>query len=269
MKEISRTQRYPSFETSTYEMNWIVDGPEEMEQKKTKSVKENIEFLIVGLKDTKFHINVKDAISALTVHEGKIHFQEIAASDTVTNFTAKVRDCIEDYDLKEKQVVVVNLLASIAHSIAFDMQLSLSAHWLCFESTLELLKILSDLNMQKSKLVVFTRQSFGYEAFDKQEYSVPWAATALGLARVTNLETNIPVICIDVRHDAEKEDFEKAFASIDLPSTEEGLIVSDAGIQQPLFERVNTELVRSNIIDLLVSMQIVLIRIFEKDSSNG
>ena len=266
---MSRTQRYPSFETSTYEMNWILDGPEETEEKKTKSMKENIEFLIVGLKDSKFHINVQDAMSALTVHENRIHFQEIIASDTVNNFTAKVRDCIEECDLREKQVVVVNLLASVAHSIAFDVQLSLSAHWLCFESTLELLKILSDLNMQKSKLVVFTRQSFGYETFDKQEYSVPWAATTLGLARVTNLETNIPVICIDVRHDAEKEDFEKAFSSINLPSTEEGLIVSEAGIQQPLFERVNTELVRSNIIDHLVSIQIVLIQIFERDGRHG
>lgn len=243
-------QRYPSFENSIYEMNWILDGPEEVQQEKTKGMKKNIDFLIVGLKDSKFHVNVKDALSALTVHETRIHFQEVTASDTVHNFTTKIRECIEECNLKEKQVVVVNLLASIAHSIAFDVQLSLSAHWLCFESTLELLKILSDLNMQKSKLLVFTCQSFGYEIFDKQEYSVPWAATTLGLARVTNLETNIPVISIDVRQDAEKTDFEKAFASINLQSAEEGLIVSEAGIQQPLFERVNKELVRSDILVL-------------------
>ncbi len=63
---------------------------------------------------------------------------------------------------------------------------------------------------------------------------------------MTNLETKIPFINIDVSKDVCKDDYVTAFSSLNEYSIEEGLVVSPNDVRQPLFERVDPNQVATN-----------------------
>ena len=215
-------------------MNWKRD--EKLDQM-TTGLRDGLEFIVVSVVKNKFKDKLQEALSLLGVPQNRINVQEVAEHDMAVNFVEE----IERY-LKCKQgknIIIINLMPTSAYQIVPDVTHSSMAHWLCFESTLELLKLLSHEGMSKCKLLAFTCQSVGYDMFDQAGYNLPWAATTLGLGRASFLESDIPVISFDISKNASKDDFVRALASIDTPAIEEGCIVSSSGVYRPKLERLS------------------------------
>ena len=215
-------------------MNWKRD--ETLDQKQT-GLRDGLEFIVVSLLKNTFKDKLQEALSLLGVPQNRIYVQEVAEPDMTVNFVEEIERHLKCK--QEKNVIIINLMPTSAYQIAPDVTQSSMAHWLCFESTLELLKLLSHEGMSKCKLLTFTCQSIGYDIFDQAGYNLPWAATTLGLGRVSFLESDIPVISFDISKDAIKDDFVKALVSIDMPAIEEGCIVSSSGVYRPKFERLS------------------------------
>ena len=235
MKELSRPQRRPVMESSLYEMNWIPAG----DTQKTDNLGEYDEFLILGFKDCCLTKKTIECLTDSGVKSEHILFNEIKGGDMVLNFATEFQERLEKGNDVKKSVIVINLLPSFAHSLSLGEDLALTAQWLCFESTLMILKILHESHLCNSKILVFCCQSFGSDMTDEKEYSLPWGSTSLGLARVTNIETDIPVIPIDLKKNPSKEDIKAALSSIQLRSVEEGLVVSPSTMYQPILQRVD------------------------------
>ncbi len=236
MKEVSKANRKPFFEGSIYEMNWKEEEKTEAKTEKT-SVK-NSEWLILSYQNRNHLKRISEALKELEVDEENINVKEMTGGDMIHDFQQQITTKIESMNCADKELVIVNLLPTIAHGISSENELFLSAQWLSFESTLETLKAVTAMELTNCKIVAVTCQVMGYDVFDKKSSNIPWAATPLGLSRVTNLETKIPVICVDLNQNPCKDDYVMTFKSLDDHSVEEGLIVSTTKVQKPIFERV-------------------------------
>ena len=114
----------------------------------------------------------------------------------------------------------------------------MTANWLSFESNLEVFKTLSKSEMEGSKLVAFTCQSFGFREKLEVDFPMPWAATVLVMARAVNLETGIPLIPIDFGRIPSDAEVKKALLSLNLRSIEEGLVIARSTVHQTLLQRL-------------------------------
>ena len=220
-------------------MNWRKNNSSHSKQ---ISQGDELDVVIVSMVNNKFIGKLLQALSQLGVLENRIYVQELAEPDTALDFIKGIETYLEMRE--KKNVIIINLLPTSAHEIAPNLMHSSTAHWLCFESTLELIKLLKKLKVSQCKLVAFTCQSIGYGMFDNAGYNFPWAATVLGLGRVSFLESEVTVIPLDISYDASKNDFVNALQSIDMPAIEEGGIISSAGVYRPKFERIGLKQVR-------------------------
>ena len=243
LQDVSRKQRYPSFQESIYEVNWRSDYSSHSKQ---ISQGDELDVVIVSMVNNAFIGKLLQALSQIGVLENRIYVQEVTELDMALDFVKGIETYLEMRE--NKNVILINLLPTSANDIAPDVIHSSTAHWLCFESTLELLKLLKKLTISQCKLVAFTCQSIGYDMFDNAGYNFPWAATVLGLGRVSFLESDITVIPVDISNDASKNDFVNALQSIDMPAIEEGCIISSAGVHRPKFERIGLKQVRIGVI---------------------
>ena len=227
----------PSIETSLYEMNWYPTLPND----NNEELCEYNKIIIISFKTMSILSSVLNVLADVGVSEECIDLYYIPGGGNIADFQEKLVQKLNLGDTEGQKVLVINLLPLAVAMFAIEEDLSMTANWLSFESTLEALKALSKNEMEKSKLVAFTSQSFGCEIHSDQGYSVPWAATVLGMARAANLETEIPVIPVDLGTAPSDEEVKKALQSLNLRSVEEGLVISPSEIHQPLLQRVKIE----------------------------
>eukprot|EP00794_Sanderia_malayensis_P013962 gene13962-15419_t len=238
--EMAKANRQPVFERSIYELNWKDDAKESEQKTQCKSLSKS-KWLILSFPESPHLGNACKALEELQVNGNGVEVHEMSCSDVSKDFEAQLKTKIEDMAYPDDQeLIILNLLPAMSQKINCEGDMLLSAQWLCFESTLETLKAVSALELKACRIITVTCNSIGVDAFDvgSTNSAVPWAATSWGLSRVTNLETKIPVICIDVAQRASKDDFITAFNSLDDRSIEEGLVLTGDVIQRPLFERV-------------------------------
>ena len=223
-------------ETSIYEMNWYpsstTDDDERFEYDKV---------VIVSFRTMKILTSLMNAFADIGFSKECIDVQYISGDEMVANFHEQILQKLTFSDTDVKRVMVINLLPFAVNVFSIEEELSMTTNWLSFESTLEILKVLSRNEKVDSKLVAFTCQSFGCELNSDGDYHVPWAATVLGMARATNLETDVSLIPIDLGRKPSDEEVKKALLSLNLRSVEEGLVISPTAVHQPLFQRVKVE----------------------------
>lgn len=193
---------------------------------------------IIGFKNNSVFKLIMEALDQLKFPSECTTFQEVSGSEIIADFQEQFTQKINIEEVADQKVLVINLLPLFAHTVSNEEISNLTAYWLCFESTLEILKALSKHEMKKSKLVTYTHRCFDGRLHSDGGTSIPWAATVLGMARATNLETEIPLIPVDIGMKPTVEEVKATLLSLKLRSVEEGIIVSPTNIHQPLFQRV-------------------------------
>ena len=233
---MSLTQRLPLMETSLYEMNWYPTSAINDHE----NLHEYEKIIIISFREMSALTSVTTALADIGISKEVIDVQSITGSENIADFTEQILQKLKLSDASTRKVLVINLLP-LAVTICSGEDLSMSANWLSFESNLEVLKALSKSEMEGSKLLTFTCRSFGCQENPENDFSMPWAATVLGMARAVNLETDIPLIPIDFGRMPSEEEVKKVLLSLNLRSIEEGLVISPSAIQQPLLQRIKAE----------------------------
>ena len=231
---MSKSKRMPSMETSLYEMNWFPTPNESSGE----GLCEYDQILIIGFQNSLVLSSIMRIFADIGICKEKIDLYNITGGEVASNFQEEVIDKIKLSETTELKVLVINLLPLFAHVLSAGDELSLTTNWLTFESTLDVLKVLSKKEMQSSKLVAFTCKSFGSGMHSNEGCLLPWAATVLGMARAANLETTIPLIPVDIGPKPTDEEVKTALLSLNLRSAEEGLVVSPSSVYQPMLQRV-------------------------------
>ena len=236
VKEMSLSQRLPSMEASMYEMSWyptlITDDSENLH--------EYDKIIIISFKNMSTLGSVATALANIGISDEYIDIQYISGGENVAEFQKEILQKVNINDASSSKILVINLLPLAVNTCLVHEELSMTANWLSFESNLEVLKALGKSEMEGSKLVAFTCQSFGCKENSEKDFPLPWAATVLGMARAVNLETDIPLIPIDFGRLPSDTEVKKVLLSLNLRSIEEGLVISPSTVHQPLLQRVNT-----------------------------
>ena len=222
-------------ETSLYEMNWYPTSA----INDNENLHEYEKIIIISFRDKSVLTSVTTALANIGIYKEFIDLQSITGSENIADFAEQILQKLKLSGASTRKILVINLLPLAVTICSGEEDLSMTANWLCFESNLDVLKALSKSEMQGSKLVTFTLRSFGCEENPEKEFfSMPWAATVLGMARAVNLETDIPLIPIDFGGIPSEEEVTKVLLSLNLRSVEEGLVISPSAIHQPLLQRV-------------------------------
>lgn len=237
VKEISRSRRLPSMETSIYEMGWLPSEADTVADDLLKYEK----IVIVGFKSSPISSSVMNALVEIGFPNQSIALQELSGSEAIADFQEKVLKAVHVGEQISEKVLVISLLPLFAYNASKEDGLSFTALWLSFETTLEILKFLSKNEMRSSKVAAFTYHSFGSGMHAEDGHALPWAATVLGMARVTNIEVDIPLVPIDVGIQPSEEEIKAALLSLSVRSAEEGLVVTPSSVYQPMFQRVKQQ----------------------------
>ncbi len=178
------------------------------------------------------------ALSELNVSDHDTVVMQLDFIDNFDKFMARTLELIVDVSKKGKKIVIINLLTIMACDIPLASAFSEKAECLCFESTCTILKLLNERDMKESVVVVLTNKSFANEG-STDDVIHPWAATSWGMAKVTNLECAIPVICVDV-NETSLDICKKAILSIGMESADNGMVVTPQQTLQPSLEKVDS-----------------------------
>lgn len=206
--------------------------------------------VVISFRTMSILTSVTNAFADIGVSKESIEVQYISGGEMVANFHEQILQKLTFSDTDVKRIMVINLLPFAVNMYSVEEELSMTTNWLSFESTLEILKVLSKNESVDSKLVAFTCQTFGCELNSDEGHPVPWAATVLGMARATNLETDVSLIPIDFGRAPSDEEVKKALLSLNLRSVEEGLVISSTAVHQPLFQRVKAD--NSEVINIVM-----------------
>ncbi len=221
-----------NLEKSIYEVNW------KSHQSSEQRFSEDAIFVILGAAKCPWVADVCKALTELQVND---HDKLALQLDEKRDFNEFMDDSlrlISDLSRKDQKMVVINLLPIMSRSIPLESASSSKAQYLCFESTLTVLKFLNEKGIKKSVVVVLTNKSMAVENFTDMRIN-PWAATSWGMAKVTNLESTIPVICADVYEERSVDICKKALVSVGMKSAESGLVVTSQNVLQPTLERAH------------------------------
>lgn len=145
-----------------------------------------------------------------------------------------------------KKMFILNFLPASSHDIPLEAACASKAEWLCFESTLEILKVLSKL--KESKLnksncgVIAISYNNDPDCLSPAQQDIsPWGAVSRGMAPCASLDVSSQVISAGISKSANERDFIKLFLTINKEQVEDRLIIKDGCVFEPVMSRFNME----------------------------
>ena len=231
-------KRNPLIDKSIYSICWL-SRPQEPVNDDT-DMKVNGSFLLVSFENEGFSTTAVSALRKLGVSSDDIWSIIIQGVDC--EIQEKLQPLFTKVYNQSKEITVLNLLPMSTSTLQCEVANVPKASWLCFESTLEMMKILSKLNMSNSKVIaVFCTNDFENSRTSSKLSS--WGAISRGLVVSAGLEARERVISAELRCTAD----ENAFIKLILASMEEiaenRIAITDKQVLQPFITRFEPKVV--------------------------
>ena len=131
-----------------------------------------------------------------------------------------------------RKLYVVNMLPASAQSLPLEASSSAKAEWLCFESTLEIIKLLSKLEMTDIDVIAISFNGNGMK---------PWGGISNGMAVSADLEASQGIISAEMTSDASPNDFKKLFAAVNNGEIESRILVSKNRVFNTVIDRYDSK----------------------------
>ena len=156
--------------------------------------------------------------------------------DISCNIQEKLEPLLVEIYNQGKEMIILNMLPMSANSLPLEVASVGKATWLCFESTLEILKLLSKLDMSNSRVIAISsnNKEKPYSASDEMN---PWKGLSRGMVASTDLEVRQRVISTELRCDADESAFVKLILASTRETAEDRLAITDNQVLQPVIER--------------------------------
>ena len=158
-----------------------------------------------------------------------------------------------------KALMVLNMLPLSAQALPLEGSSSAKAEWLCFESTLEILKLCLKLKMDECTVVAIGSNTDGESSSSTIN---PWGGVSRGIAISADLEVRQRVISADLRCDIDENAFSKLIRATTSKTTENRIVITNEQLLQPVLKRYDLK-VR---IYLILLQQVVILRYYDQCS---
>ncbi len=189
--------------------------------------------------------NTVHALTDMNVDSHNILTVKYDKKIELDDFMAECLSFIESVSNNGKKMVIINLLPIMSCDIPLVPNLSNKAESYCFESTLMIIQFIDKKNIKQSVVVAFTSKHssckslvHGTGMVHDKETVQPWGALTWGMAKVTNLESKTPVVCVDLPEQLTQDVCRNALLSIYGESAENGFVATSNHILQPSLERI-------------------------------
>ena len=215
-----------------YNVSWSPPSREPLQD--NSNVKVNSSFLLISLENEELSKTAASALHKIGV--GSDDIKSVLIQDVNCDIQEKLRRLFKDINHTNQTMIILNMLPMSARALPLEASFSTKAQWLCFESNLEIIKLLSKLHIDNSKLI-----SISYNIDDKLHTASSktsiWGGISRGMSVSADLEVRPRVISAEMRCDAD----EKAFIKLILESTrdkaEERIAITDKQLLQPTLKR--------------------------------
>ena len=230
-KELAGQKRNPSQEKSIYSLCWSAASEQILED---TNAKVRGSFLLISLENEEFNTTAGSALRKLGVRSDDIW--SIAIQDVNCDIQEKVRPLFTEIYNQGIEMIILNMLPMSTNSMPLEVAFVGKAAWLCFESTLEMLKILLQLDMNNSRIITVNCNS------EKNLYSVsnkmnPWKGISRGMVASTDLEAKQRVISTELRCNCDENAFIKLILASTRETAEERIAITDNQVLQPVIKR--------------------------------
>ena len=232
-KEITNQIRYPSQDRSIYNLMWSLPLQEQLNQDSSVL---DCTYILICLDTGEQNSAALSALHKLGVNGDNI--ASILIHDANCDIQEKLIPFFSKFYKPPKTLTVLNMLPLSAQTLPLQASSSQRAEWLCFESTLEILKLMGKLDMNDSKIIsvscntdaVYSSNFGGINA---------WEGISRGMAVSADLETRQRVISADLQCDVDENALCKLITACTNKTIEDRIIIKNDQLLQPVLERYN------------------------------
>lgn len=221
---------------SIYKLDWA-ESSEPLAQDHANI---NASFVIISAENEASHAVAVSALHLLGVNDPDITSFFVAEPNSEFPMQEQLLPLIEKVHKPEKKLFVVNMLPTLTDDIPLEACWASKAEWLCFESSVEILKVLNTLNIRNSAVIAISRNVEG-------DFSVihgianPWGSIARGTAVTASLDVPQLIVSATMDRNADKNDFIKLFLRINKDSVESRLSIKKGIVYEPIISRQSLE----------------------------
>ena len=233
VKEIAGQKRNPSQDKSTYNLCWSAATKQPLED---NSVKIGGSFLLISLENEELDITATTALRNLGVRSDDIW--SIMIQDLNCNIQEKLQPLFAEIYNQGKEMIILNMLPMSTVALPLELGFTAKAEWLCFESTLEMMKILSKLNMSNTKIIAICCNN-GEELNSASNKINGWKGISRGMVVSADLEVRQRVISAELRCNADESAFIKLILACAKETVEDRITITDKQVLQPIIQRYN------------------------------
>ena len=216
-----------------YNISWSPPSKEPLQDNNNRA-KVDCSFLLISLENEELSTTAVSAFHKLGVSSDDI--TSVLIQDVNCDIQEKFHRLFKEMNRTNKSMIILNMLPMSARALPLEASFSTKAEWLCFESNLEIIKLLSKLHIDNSKLISISYNIDDESRAGSSKLSI-WGGISRGMSVSADLEVRQRVISAEIRCDAD----EKAFIKLILESTrdtvEERMAITDKQLLQPTLKR--------------------------------
>ena len=196
-------------------------------------------FVLFSRNDTNLSSTAALALHKLGVNECNINSVLYQATKNYFNIEEELTWLLKSIYGQSKKVFIINMLPLSAQKLPLEASSSKEAEYLCFESTLEIVKVLSRLDVNDSSVISISCDASEDNWSSASSRISPWGGISRGMAASADLELRQRVISAELRCNADETAFVKVILACTQETAENRIIITDKGFLQPVVRRLD------------------------------
>ena len=188
--------------------------------------------MLISLESTDLSAIVVSTLHKLGVEDNDITLILFQEGRNTFNIQEKLMQLLKNIYYKKHRMFILNMLPVSTQILPLEASSSEKAEWLGFESTLEILKLLSKLDMNDNNVIAIIKSG-------EEGRINPWGGVSRAMAASADLETRQHVISADLQCDVDENAFRKLILACTNKTIEDRIIITKDQLLQPVLERYN------------------------------
>ena len=194
-------------------------------------------YVLISKEDSKLPSVAVSALHRLGVNDDDINSVLLQETNNGLNIERRLTPLFKSVYCHNKRLFIINMLPMSAQKLPLKASSSKEAEFLCFESTLEVLKLLSKLEIYDSSVVSISCDFKEEENSPSSSGVNPWGSISRGMAVSADLEVRQRVISAELRCNADENAFIKLILACTKKTVEDRIIITEKQLLQPVVKR--------------------------------